>query len=66
LFILEYFEICFYFHGHQKGAHLWQRGAIQGGATEVWGDSCFKLPPWIRHWSVAGYRPADRYCPTGG
>ena len=36
LLILEYFKMCFYFHGHQKGAHLWQRGAIQGGATEVW------------------------------
>jgi len=34
--VLEYFQICFYFHGHQKEVHLWQRGAIQGGATEVW------------------------------
>jgi len=51
LFILEYFKICFYFHVHQKAAHLWQRGAIQVGATEVWGgSSCPKLPPWIRHW----------------
>jgi len=24
--------------------HLWQRGAIKGGATEVWGSSCPKLP----------------------
>jgi len=34
LFILEYFKICFYFHGHQKGTQLWQRGA-----TEVWGGA---------------------------
>jgi len=37
LFILEYFQICFYFHGHQKGAHSWQMGAIQEGATELCG-----------------------------
>jgi len=29
----------FYFYEHQKGSHLWQRGAIQWGATEVcWGQ----------------------------
>jgi len=40
LFILEYFEICFYFHGHQKGAHLLQRGA-----TEVLGGQLPQTPP---------------------
>jgi len=33
LLILEYFKICFYFHGNQKGAHLWQMVAIQGGSA---------------------------------
>jgi len=45
LFILEYFLICFYFHGHQKGAHLWQRGTIEGGATEVWGGQLPQTAP---------------------
>jgi len=45
LFILQYFLNCFYFRGHQKGAHLWQRGAIQGGATEVWGEVAPNCPP---------------------
>jgi len=49
LVILEYFKICFYFQGHQKGAHLWQRGAIQGCATEVWGEFAPNCPPRIRH-----------------
>ena len=48
MFILEYLKICFYFHWHQKGAHLWQKGAIQRGATEVWGavaPNCPLAPP---------------------
>jgi len=35
----------FYFHGHQKGVHLWQRGAIQGDATEVGGAIAPNCPP---------------------
>jgi len=28
-----------------KGVHLWQRGTIPGGVTDVLGGSCPKLPP---------------------
>ena len=28
-----------------KGVHLWQRGTIPGGITDVLGGSCPKLPP---------------------
>jgi len=45
LFISEYFKLCFYFHGHQKGAHLWQKGAIQGSATEVCGGQLPQTAP---------------------
>jgi len=45
LFILEYFKICFYFHRHQKGAHLWQSGAIQGGAIEFRGGQLPQTAP---------------------
>jgi len=49
LFILEYFETYFYFHGHRKWADIWQRGANQSGATEVWGAVAPNSPPWICH-----------------
>jgi len=48
----EYFLFLIYFDGHQNGEQFYQRGAILRGATAVWGGSCHKLPPWIRHcWS---------------
>jgi len=35
IYLRVFFNLCFCFHGHQKAAHLMQRGAIQGGATDV-------------------------------
>ena len=37
--------MCLYFHGHQKGAHIRQRGAIQGAPQSFVGSSCPKPPP---------------------
>jgi len=43
------FILSFYLAKHQKGAHLYQKGAIQRGATDLWGGSCPKLPPLHSH-----------------
>jgi len=33
------FHLCFYFDSHQKGAHLYQRGATRRGSTDVLGGA---------------------------
>jgi len=45
-----FFWLCFYFDRHQKGAHLYQRGAILTGRHRRLVGSCPKLPPWIGYW----------------
>ena len=54
---LDYFCLCFYFDSHQKGTHFYHRSAIlrEGGAIDVCGGSCPKMPPWVRHcpWHIS-------------